>query len=278
MTGCAAAPVHGRASRESTREQVAPGIVYQREVRNEPRPIVVHVVRIDLTAPGLRFLATPADPVPPADYEIRARRTSTFLHEYNLLLAVNANFYEPAWQHSAEDYYPKPGDGVNINGLAVSEGNVLSRSARHHPALCITADNRAWIESVDDVPQDVQNAVAGDVIFVRNGRVSAGGEGAHPRTAVALTEDGRTMLWIVVDGRQPNYSEGVTMPELATIAISHGAHIALNLDGGGSSTLVRAEPDGEPSIINSPVHVRYPPGGERAVANHLGLKVDRAGR
>ena len=134
------------------------------------------------------------------------------------------------------------------------------------------------IESVDDVPQDVQNAVAGDVIFVRNGRVSAGGEGAHPRTAVALTEDGRTMLWIVVDGRQPNYSEGVTMPELATIAISHGAHIALNLDGGGSSTLVRAEPDGEPSIINSPVHVRYPPGGERAVANHLGLKVDRAGR
>jgi exopolysaccharide biosynthesis protein len=41
---------------------------------------------------------------------------------------------------------------------------------------------------------------------------------------------------LIVDGRQPNYSEGVTLPELAQIAIDYGAYTALNLHGGGSST------------------------------------------
>jgi exopolysaccharide biosynthesis protein len=80
---------------------------------------------------------------------------------------------------------------------------------------------------------------------------------------------------IVVDGRQPNYSEGVTLPELTQIVIEHGGDAALNLDGGGSSTLVVEGPKGEPAVLNSPVHGRIPPGRERPVANHLGVFAER---
>ena len=48
----------------------------------------------------------------------------------------------------------------------------------------------------------------------------------------------------------------------------------MNLDGGGSSTLVVEGPDGEPRVLNSPID-NYIPGRERPVANHLGILVRR---
>jgi hypothetical protein len=58
----------------------------------------------------------------------------------------------------------------------------------------------------------------------------------QPRTAVGVTADGR-MLLVVVDGRQPGYSVGMTLQELANLMQSLGAQNAINLDGGGSSTM-----------------------------------------
>lgn len=78
------------------------------------------------------------------------------------------------------------------------------------------------------------------------------------------------ILWLIlIDGRQRNYSEGVTLNELADIAIALGAETALNLDGGGSTTLVVAGPNG-PQTLNSPIHTRIPM-RQRPVGNHLGL-------
>jgi exopolysaccharide biosynthesis protein len=82
-------------------------------------------------------------------------------------------------------------------------------------------------------------------------------------------------LLFVVDGRQPNYSEGMSLPELAQVMLDYGADTALNLDGGGSSTLVMEGNDGKPHVLNSPIHGRVPPGRERPVANHLGIFAKR---
>jgi exopolysaccharide biosynthesis protein len=57
----------------------------------------------------------------------------------------------------------------------------------------------------------------------------------NPRTAAGVSEDGGTLILAVIDGRQPGWSDGVTLPELAALMIQHGAHNAINLDGGGSS-------------------------------------------
>jgi len=91
---------------------------------------------------------------------------------------------------------------------------------------------------------------------------------------VALDREGRRLILIAVDGRQPNYSEGVTLAELAEIVIEHGGDTALNLDGGGSTTLVMEGKSGEPILLNSSIDNRIP-GRERPVANPLGIYAQR---
>jgi len=71
-------------------------------------------------------------------------------------------------------------------------------------------------------------------------------EKRHARTAVGIKPDGN-WVFVVVDGKQPNLSEGMTMNELAQLMRKLGCYSALNLDGGGSSTLVI---NGQ--VINSP--------------------------
>jgi exopolysaccharide biosynthesis protein len=55
---------------------------------------------------------------------------------------------------------------------------------------------------------------------------------------------------------------------------SLGAQCAMNVDGGGSSTMVEDGADGSPRILNSPID-NYIPDRERPVANHLGTFADR---
>jgi exopolysaccharide biosynthesis protein len=82
----------------------------------------------------------------------------------------------------------------------------------------------------------------------------------HPRTAVGYTKDKQKVLLFVVDGRQPGYSMGMTLPELAAYMLEWGIYQGINLDGGGSSAMVV---QGE--VANSPSD----PNGERPVANAL---------
>ncbi len=61
--------------------------------------------------------------------------------------------------------------------------------------------------------------------------------GRQPRTLAGVRPDG-TLLLVTVDGRLPGWSVGMTLPEAARLMRSLGARDALNLDGGGSSTMV----------------------------------------
>jgi hypothetical protein len=90
----------------------------------------------------------------------------------------------------------------------------------------------------------VVDAIGGNPRLVVDGTVAdrevdGPGEffGRHSRTAAGVTADGRLLL-VVVDGRQPGYSRGMTLRELAELLQRLGAHTAMNLDGGGSSEMV----------------------------------------
>jgi exopolysaccharide biosynthesis protein len=97
-----------------------------------------------------------------------------------------------------------------------------------------------------DLRPEVQDALGGGPTLLEHGQVHVLARQQHfrpdvahgraPRTAVGLTEDGKYML-VCVDGRQPGYSVGATLTELAWTMKDLGATEALNLDGGGSSTL-----------------------------------------
>jgi len=89
----------------------------------------------------------------------------------------------------------------------------------------------------------------------------------NPRTAIAQKADGMALL-IVVDGRQPDWSAGVSLGELTDLMLDIGANDAMNLDGGGSSVMVVNN-----KLMNRPSDSALPgsPGKERAVANVVAL-------
>ena len=117
----------------------------------------------------------------------------------------------------------------------------------------------------------MESARSGNALRLNNGRLAPapGGE-AQPRTAVGIGNNDKLLILVVVDGRQPGYSQGVTLAELAQILKDNGAYHAINLDGGGSSTLVVEGAMSRPKVLNSPVNHRLP-GMQRAVGNHLGI-------
>jgi exopolysaccharide biosynthesis protein len=92
--------------------------------------------------------------------------------------------------------------------------------------------------------------------------------GRHPRTAIGIANNGKRLLLVVVDGRQAPYSAGMTLRELATLMLALGARDALNLDGGGSTTMVVENPrSGTLEIANRPSD----PTGERTVGDALAV-------
>jgi hypothetical protein len=82
----------------------------------------------------------------------------------------------------------------------------------------------------------------------------------HPRTAVGFSQDSSKVFFITVDGRQTGYSVGMSLYELAAYLQEWGIWEAINLDGGGSTTMVVRG-----AVVNSPSDA----GGERSVANAL---------
>ncbi len=113
----------------------------------------------------------------------------------------------------------------------------------------------------------VIHAVCGGPRLLRDGALSINGreekfdssifQGRHPRTAVALTENG-DLLFLVADGRTSR-SAGLTLKELATYLRRLGGFNAINLDGGGSSSMfVKGR------IVNHPSD-----GKERRISNGI---------
>ncbi|MFJ9389621.1 phosphodiester glycosidase family protein [Nocardioides sp. NPDC101246] len=113
---------------------------------------------------------------------------------------------------------------------------------------------------------DTDWAVSGNVQLVVDGEVGTGigDDGVHSRTAVGLDRDGTRLIVLALDG-QTGASRGMTRAELARFMISLGAYQALNLDGGGSTTMAaRVAGDVEPRIVDTPSD-----GSEREVSNTL---------
>jgi hypothetical protein len=131
---------------------------------------------------------------------------------------------------------------------------------------------RVWMRITPVQPRE---AVGGHPMLVRGGQVladvdSAGNaafRGPNPRTAVGLAAEGRRLLLVTVDGRQPNHSVGISLRDLAELMRQLGATDALNLDGGGSTTMVVTDSAGALRVVNRPSDAA----GPRAVGNALAV-------
>lgn len=262
-----------RPPRTDLTQQLFPGITYQREVRSKPRHTMLHIVTIDLNTPKLKFLVTPGTPGTDGR-EIKTRTTSDFVREFGVQLAINASFFLPFYEHSPWDYYPHLGDRVNIIGQAISNGNMYSPGEKIWPVMCISPTNSIEIRS-EKCPEGTIQAVSGNRFLLERGvprPIDIDRAKFLPCTAVGINETGDKLWIVVVDGRQPFYSDGLNLVQLTDIFRELGAYTVLNLDGGGSSTLVIKQ-DGQPKVLNAPIHTRVPM-RQRPVGNHLGIYFD----
>jgi exopolysaccharide biosynthesis protein len=227
---------------------------------------VAYALRVDLHAPGIQFYTAPHQ----GSLNTVASTTSQFLLKYGLQTAVNANFFAPCCNATNEE--------KTVLGLAVSDGNTVSApdgTPGQNASLVIDRKNHATISETTDTTDisNVFNAVTGSGIIVQDGlNVGAQtpyGDGAdpNPRTSVGLSQDGRYLYIVVIDGRQPGYSVGTTSTETADIMLGFGAYTAINLDGGGSTDLVEDNGHGGATIVNKPSG-----GAERFDANQLGIR------
>ncbi len=153
------------------------------------------------------------------------------------------------------------------NGLLIVDGRMLTPPTRQ-PVLAFDSSGvpRIDVFTMTDGtmrPFYPREAVGGRPVLVRDSVMlsnldSAGGvafaSGRHPRTAVGSVGDGKRLILAVIDGRQKPYSDGMSLREVATLMLALGARDAINLDGGGSSTFVYADPaqSGALRIANKP--------------------------
>lgn len=132
--------------------------------------------------------------------------------------------------------------GSGDAGVALSD--LWARSERG------AASKRALLRV--DLGPDASESVGGTPVLVRDGLAWVKGDGTgfisgrHPRTAVGWDGAGRVLM-VTVDGRQPGHSVGMSLPDLADFLVGIGAVEALNLDGGGSTTMVISD-----KVVNLP--------------------------
>jgi hypothetical protein len=241
-------------------EPLFKGVDHARAEASTPRRLKIHVIRVDLADPDIRFLVTPPNGEKPEETD--GERTSTFLKKHGLQLAVNASPYKPVGSIDGE-----PRD---VLGLSISRGDKYSTEAAGYGALIITKDNKARIEVPPLDSSNAYNAVGGFRLLIKDGKNVGQKDALHPRTAVGISRDGLQLYFLVIDGRQPGYSEGTTTEETAEWLLGLGAYQGLNLDGGGSTSLVISDGKGGARSLNRPIHAGIP-GLERVNGNNLGL-------
>ena len=263
----------GRPAPIPVKQKLYEGVTYRSVVQWIPRPMIAHVLVIDTKTKGIEFLVTPPDS--DGENPLRARTTSQFLDEFGVQIAVNGDGFSPWWSRSPADYYPHAGDPVTPLGFAASQGKVYSSGVETNPGVKPTLYiSRRNALAFNNRPNNVYSAISGGRMLLLKGEAVPDLENQtlEPQTAIGINRNGRYLYIVVVDGRQPLYSNGITFAKLAELLLKQGAYVAMSLDGGGSSTMVIEGKNGEPVILNSPID-NYIPGRERPVGNHLGIYI-----
>jgi hypothetical protein len=252
--------------------------------RRDDAPVDWLIVWIDLRTPNLGYRVSPVhDRTGPSGAVIQAAYAETtvdFLRRSGdppVDLAVNTVAYwpfpaaagmpvflnEPVWQGDAHARDPVVGTLVLglLSGRAVLDETNAVRAA--HPQV---AFGSFFGEGKPE-----------ESVLVRRGAPVQQGGGAHGRTAAGVDATGRVLLLLIADGYNPGVSEGLNPGDAARLLWCAGAHDAIFLDGGGSSTLVGRGPDDRPVVVNRPSGLQKRPGTLRYVAVNLGFTGLRRG-
>ena len=160
------------------------------------------------------------------------------------LAADSPEFY--IWGGTNSDFFDmKKGTnlphGIFVHNGVEQKGFFNPQIKRDMSFFYITKDKRAGIgleAEYEEVAAEgnLLEACGGGELLVSHGNAMKPAGPEEPRTCVGISEDGKTVYIMVVDGRRYEYSFGITLVDLAKCMQSIGAFTAINLDGGGSTT------------------------------------------
>lgn len=230
-----------------------PTLPYTRTELRTPRPVVVHQLEVDLSTGRWEIAAVVApDPDGKGPAQSQLAQPQDLAFTADVQAAINANVFSHLPEAPSDEPITE-GLPVLVNGLAVTRDRVVSRP-RSSPNVALWSDAKGQVRMGQPSPKDqVVEGVAGFGWLVRDGEVVPEASTAHhPRTAVAMDRERKRLWMVVVDGRQPGTSEGMSLRELADHLRALGAWNAVNLDGGGSSVMILQGVDGRPAILNRP--------------------------
>ncbi|MFA7583417.1 phosphodiester glycosidase family protein [Proteiniphilum sp. UBA5384] len=224
----------------------------------------IFILEVDLQQPSLSLKVTMPDGRNSYGMQQMTRQAASMDSVGHVVWAgVNADFYDMK-------------TGVP-RGVLHRNGQILKTNydEGNRGFFAITKDKKALAGTNKEYPGvssslQLQEVVGGGAILLKNGvPLSQSNKTVEPRTCVGITADSTRVFFLAVDGRDVPYSNGMTLEELAMCLKALGAHNAINLDGGGSTTyFVRRFPafrDDRFDIRNRPSDYS----GERAVANGI---------
>jgi hypothetical protein len=216
----------------------------------------VHVVRVDLTAPGLSFEASGG-----AKDNLKLELPTAFLERTRSQVAFNANLFVNCCSYTP----PKPPTPATTGlcGLLVSGGAILS-DWDHQPKAChgyrfrwslVVRNGKASIIQAPTVLPGAEFAVTGSHELLWSGLNMAPPDGQdeffgpNARTVVGMSR-ADNMLWVAAVTRET--SKGLTLRQAAQMLQQLGASSAINLDGGGSTSLAVEGGGGKARLLNVP--------------------------
>ncbi len=283
----AAASVSGCAQTPPTPPAIATAssaLPYQVERFNVPGPMAGVTAKIDLSSARIStkvVLTDDRDPDGDGPCVGQLDMTSAAARKHDFVITMNASFFEaPAVRDimgKKVRYYI--GNCTWPVGWHVSSRKVVSKPQgnKMRAALLVANDGTVSIrDDVMEIPPGTAYAVSGNALVLKSGRPTSTDENGtrHPRSVVGVSEDGKTMWLVAVDGRQES-SRGASMKELGDFMLKLGAYSAVNLDGGGSTALVIKDlRTGTFGVANQPSETStegFPVRMERPVADVVGI-------
>jgi exopolysaccharide biosynthesis protein len=254
-------------------------VTYSHIVRRDPN-FSIHEVTINLADPRVSTKVSRGGPAPDADgpWTTTLLPVSEIAAREGFDIAINGDFFSAKSTKDIEGRntgYVR-GKPATPEGMAMTDGQLWHLPKGKRPCLVITTNHTALLLSAITTAPTNNGAweiIGGRQVLVRGGQpveyTNAFALARNPRTAVGIDRTGTLLTLVVVDGRQPNLSIGMTLRELSAEMIALGCDTAINLDGGGSSTMAYRDPaTHQLHVVNSPSDTK-----ERSIADALGIIV-----
>ncbi|WP_069130615.1 phosphodiester glycosidase family protein [Rhodohalobacter halophilus] len=216
----------------------------------------INVIRVDMNAAGVVPEFVWSDSI--------LIKTSEFAETNGAVAAINGSFFDVQRGGSVVFF--------RVDGEILAQGAVNRRLYSENGGIGIDSNGSAYIVERPDgswLATDAQTLLSSGPLLILDGETRSFNndpfnQNRHPRTAVGITENDHLLL-VTVDGRSGE-AHGMSIPELAELMASLGAHSALNLDGGGSTTMWLQDY----GVVSFPSdNGQFDHSGERGVANAL---------